>query len=187
MIMILSCNRAKEKVNSVVTKTKEEIHKVKDEIIDYTKPQPPKESFETRTGLKVTDTIFNIIENDTYFPHEGEYSLVFSTTSKQINYWITNESPWGKEWKDGPIPHHIMNCNFGLGGVGMYIRTDSNGKVDTVYTNKNKIYWFLTEKNFKYVSEEFCCPNDSNLRYHNGRLLILEIDSNKVWYSNWDY
>jgi hypothetical protein len=176
LIQIFACNRVKNKVESI-----------KGNLDSYLRPTI-EEKFKKCTDLNINDTIYNIKETDTYFPLEGEYSLVFNTTEKQINEWIKNKPPWNnKKWQKGPRPYNVLNCNFGLGGTGRYIKTDTKGNVDTVYTNKNKLFGFLTKDNFIYVSREFCCPNDSNLRYHNGQLLILEVDSNKIWYSNWDY
>ena len=62
----------------------------------------PKTEFQRRTGLLISDSTFNVDSKDTYFPHEGEYSIVFKTTESQIRKWLDTAPPWNNSfWYKG--------------------------------------------------------------------------------------
>ena len=118
------------------------------------------EIFEDRTGLTLTTEQKNLVEKDTYFLQEGEYSQEFNVTREQIETWTAGEPPWNaSNWRTGSIPSYL---------------TDK-------FENGNAI-----SENAIYAFHELCCE-DKNLRFHNGQALILEPDQKKVWYVNWDY
>jgi len=142
--------------------------------------------FQNRTGLKLTDSTFNLAGADTYFPHEGEYSIVFKTTPSQIEAWLKNTPPWGNEhWTVGPIPHEIgIACQFSFSDrVGVGISRD--GKKS--YSGDKNLESLLNDNTNYYVFREDCCKDQPDLRFHDGALLIIQPHTKMVYYSNWNY
>lgn len=187
-ISLLSCNRVKKKAGEKIDQLKSLVNETEESIKETFNPTT-KQLFENRTGLKITDSIYNITEKDTYFPHEGELSIVFNTTQPQIENWIKQSPPWDNPvWNTGKVPAYILNCNFGLdGGVSKSIFSYKDGTTDTVYQGDSVLINLINNDNNAWVSKEYCCEDDSLFRYHDGQLLIIEKDKNKVWYSNWNY
>src|SRR5688572_4290471 len=70
--------------------------------------------FEQRTDLEVTQASEKIDRTDTRAFGEGEYSIVFKTTPKQIETWLNGKPPWDNpRWTNGPIPHKLgIACQF---------------------------------------------------------------------------
>ncbi|MBV6644196.1 MAG: hypothetical protein KI790_02030 [Cyclobacteriaceae bacterium] len=153
-LALISCNRIERKIEAGVEKAKSLKESIRKEIDPTTK-----EIFEERTGLLLTSPQQHLIEKDTYFPLEGEYSQVFTVTSEQIDIWKNGPPPWDATWLTGKIPSEL---------------TDKFENGENISGN--------TILSFR----EFCC-DDENMRFHNGQVLILELDKQKVWYANWDY
>jgi len=155
VLLLNCCNRIERKMNSGIEKVIAARESIRNEFNPTSK-----KVFEERTGLTLTSEQENLIERDTYFPHEGEYSQVFNVTSKQIETWTTGEPPWNSsDWLTGSLPSYL---------------TDK-------FENGNTI-----SENVIYALNELCCE-DRDLRFHNGQALVLELDQHKVWYVNWDY
>lgn len=146
----------------------------------------PKTVFEDRTGLSITDSISNIKATDNYDLQEGEFSIVLKTTESQINTWLKGSHPWdNKQWHKGQIPHHIgvaVHFNFPSGsGYG----TDENGK--SSYTDDSDLTKLFNDTTNYYSYVEDCCANEKGLRFHDGRLLILQPHTKMVYYAVWDF
>jgi len=144
-----------------------------------------KTEFQKRTGLQFSDVAQNIKETDTYFPHEGEYSIVFKTTQSQIDSWLKGNPPWGNlHWRIGQIPHEVgMQCQFNFSdrvGVSSY----SDGR--KVYSGDKELENLLNDTTNYYVFREDCCP-ENGLRFHDGALLIVQPRTKFVYYSKWNY
>jgi len=149
-------------------------------------PSDPKKEFERRTDLVISDSIFNIDSRNTYFPHEGEYSIVFKTTDSQIRKLLVTTPPWTNlTWHKGQIPHQIgIACQFNFPervGVG----TNLNGKKE--YIGNKDLENLLNDTTNYYCYREDCCTDDEDLRFHDGALLIIQPKTKMIYYSNWNY
>lgn len=147
-----------------------------------------KQDFKKETGLTIQYPIKAVHKNDTYFVTEGEYSIVFKTTSNQVHKWLTSSPPWKEgKWEHGSIPGQIgMHCKFYFpAGTGLI----KKGTGQWVYAENNALTQMLNDTSNYYTFRERCCPESGSeeLRFHKGDLLVLQTDSNKVWYSSWDY
>jgi hypothetical protein len=145
----------------------------------------PKLEFQKRTGLRLADSTFNLANTDTYFPHEGEYSIVFKTTQSQIEAWLKDSPPWNnKNWRTGQIPHGVgIACQFNFPGrVG--VATTQDGR--KIYSGDKKLEQLLNDTTNNYVYREDCCSDDQ-LRFRDGALLIIQPKTKMVYYSNWNY
>ncbi len=146
----------------------------------------PKTVFEERTGLSIRDSIYNVKVTDNYELQEGEFSIVFKTNDTQIKSWQNSRPPWNNvKWHKGQIPHHIgiaVHFNFPEGvGYG----TDDNGK--SFYDEDNDLTKLFNDTTNYYSYVEDCCPDDPGLRFHDGRLLILQPRTRMVYYAVWDF
>jgi hypothetical protein len=154
-------------------------------LIFFIRCSPSVEShFEKLTGLEITDSIKILKETDTYYASEGEWSINFTTNTKQINEWLSNNPPWSlKNWQRGEVEHQIgFHCRFGFDeSVGMASSGD-----ESFYSGNKKIIDILSDSSNYYAYEERCC-DDEDLRYHNGSLLIINPRTKTVYFSVWDY
>lgn len=141
------------------------------------------DKFEQITGLNISDTVVFIKKTDTYFPFEGEYSLVFKTTKKQIEKWVKGKPAWGNEiWNKGQIPFDIgmsVQFNFQEG-----VSVASNQDEKKFYSGDKELEKLLNDSTNYYVFKEDCCPD---LRFNDGQLLILNSKTQMVYYSGWNY
>jgi len=146
----------------------------------------PKDIFEDRTGLKIDQPIFGIKETDTYGIHEGEYSIVFRSTEGQIKTWLKGNPPWNnKKWNKGAIPH-VMGGAFQLNfpeSVGLAFPD----KGTPFYMGDKGLVKLLNDTSNYYSYIEDCCPKDNKLRFHDGRILIIQPQTKMVYYAVWDY
>jgi hypothetical protein len=145
-----------------------------------------KAEFQKRTSLIIEDSIFNIGGADTYFPHEGEYSIVFKTTEHQIKKWLTNNPPWNNAtWSVGQIPHEIgIACQFNFPervGVG----SNQDGKKS--YSGNKDLEKLLNDTTNYYAFRKDCCNDDIDAGVNDGALIIIQQSTNMVYYSNWNY
>jgi len=149
-------------------------------------PSNPQREFQRRTGLLISDSTFNVDSQDTYFPHEGEYSIVFKTTESQITKWLEARPPWNNlTWHKGQIPHQIgIACQFNFPErVG--VTTNRNGK--KYYNGDKDLEDLLNDTTNYYSYREDCCTDDEKLRFHDGALLIIQPKTRMIYYSNWNY
>lgn len=143
------------------------------------------ELFTRLTGLEIKDPIEVELRGNDYMAAEGEEWLIFTTTPEQIARWIEQgRAPYLSEWDTGMVPHQIgFHCSFGLNTPGV-----SSVGGEESYSGDEDIISILSDPGNLYASEERCCGDDEGpLRYHNGTLLIIKPDSNKVYLSVWDY
>jgi hypothetical protein len=152
-------------------------------VIVLKKTKTKEDKFEDITGLNISDSVSFITKKDTYFVFEGEYSLVLKTTKKQIKKWINERPPWdNKSWNKGPIPFDIgigVQFNFKDGVARV---TNEDGK--EFYSGDTDLETLLNDSTSYYVFKEDCCPD---LRFHDGQLLILQPNTQMVYYSGWNY
>ncbi len=145
-----------------------------------------KKIFEKRTGLSISNSISNIDVNDNYELMEGEFSIVFKTSESQIKHWLSGKPPWNNiKWHKGQIPHKLgasVKFNFADGvGLGIY----NNG--ESIYLGDKDLVKLLNDTTNYYSYVEDCCPDQKGLRFHDGRLLILQPRTRMVYYSVWDF
>jgi hypothetical protein len=146
----------------------------------------PKEIFEERTGLKISDSIKNVDVVDNYEIREGEFSIVFKTTENQIKLWLDSGPPWeNAKWQKGKIPYEIgvaVKFNFPDGvSAGIY----DNG--ESMYFGNEALIKLLNDSTNYYSFVEDCCPKEKGLRFHNGRLLIIQPQTKMVYFQHWDF
>lgn len=145
----------------------------------------PKTVFEERTGLSISDSISNIRVTDSYELLEGDFSIVFKTTKSQINSWLNNSPPWKNlKWHKGQIPPEIgiaVRFNFPEGVASV---SSDNGK-NTYFGDENLIKLLNDTTNY-YSYVEDCCSGEKGLRFHDGRLLILQPHTRMIYYTVWD-
>ena len=146
----------------------------------------PGAEFTQITKLEWPKSAKVITVSDTHggFLGDGEFYLVFETEQEDLEKWLSNPPPWEiDEWVSGPVPPEIgSNASFGLGGAG----TSSINGVSTEYWGGEPLIQLLNSNNIWYVAKERCCGRDS-LYFHNGELLIIDLEAGKVWLSSWDY
>ena len=145
-----------------------------------------KKVFEKRTGLSISDSISNIDVNDNYELLEGEFSIVFKTSESQINSWLSGKPPWNNiKWHKGQIPHKLgVSVKFNFAdrvGLGIY----DNG--ESIYLGDKDLVKLLNDTTNYYSYVEDCCPDQKGLRFHDGRLLILQPRTRMVYYAVWDF
>ncbi|QDW25926.1 hypothetical protein FFJ24_014290 [Pedobacter sp. KBS0701] len=146
----------------------------------------PKTVFEERTGLSISDSISNIKVTDNYELQEGEFSIVFKTTESQINSWLNSSPPWNNlKWHKGQIPPGIgiaTQFNFPE-RVGL--ATNDDGK--TTYFGDENLIKLLNDTTNYYSYVEDCCSDEKGLRFHDGRLLILQPHTRMIYFATWDF
>lgn len=120
----------------------------------------PKQIFEKGTGLMLSCVQSELVVTDTYFIFEGIYTQDFIATEEQIRDWELGNSPWnGGEWQTSNLSEELME-KFEY----------------PPESTDNIIYSFV----------ETCCE-EQNLPFHNGQVLIISVDDNRVRYAYWDF
>jgi|GEM_PF-3092920 len=123
------------------------------------------DKFTQITGLEWPETAKIISVRDTYFMTEGEYELVFEADHNVLQTWLSKPPPWElNEWQSNssPLSLHEWSLRLHLDGTG------AGGE------------------NAWYAAKELCCSG-KGLEWHNGNLLVIDLSSNTVWLSIWDY
>lgn len=99
------------------------------------------------------------------FNWDGEYYFVFDTTPQRAASYL-EETPWDATWQQGPVPE-VIRDNIAL--------TDW---ADEQFESAN--IWYLAENNSR--------PNTSLYeRWWNGRILVVNLESGRVYYTKWDF
>ena len=68
-------------------------------------------------------------------------------------------------------------------GVGY--STDDKG--NRSYIGNDNLMKLLNDTTNYYTYVEDCCPKDKGLRFHDGRLLILQPRTKMIYYAVWDF
>ena len=148
--------------------------------------EDPKIGFTQITGLEWAENSEVITFADTHggFLGDGEFYVIFRTDQETLEEWLSNSPPWeNEEWKRGPVPPEIgFHASFGKGG--MIIGSVGNGPYQ--YDSEGELVDLLKSDEIWYVVKERCCGRDS-LYFHNGELLIVDLEAQQVWLSSWDY
>lgn len=146
----------------------------------------PGAEFSQITGLEWPKYTKVITVADTHggFIGDGEFYLIFDTDREILEKWLSNPPPWKiDEWKSGPVPPEIgSHVSFGKDGIMI----GSVGDGPYQYGSKGELVDLLKSDKIWYVVKERCCGRDS-LYFHNGELLIIDLDAQQVWFSSWDY
>lgn len=94
------------------------------------------------------------------FHWDGEYYIVFDTTAEEIKKYLET-SLWGTTWKKGSVPQQI-SFHTGL------------SRWEGSKFNSSSI-WYLAEN------------QNTNIPFHNGRLMVIDPEKNRILYSEWDF
>ncbi|SFA59886.1 hypothetical protein SAMN04488511_12419 [Pedobacter suwonensis] len=146
----------------------------------------PKAIFEDRTGLSISDSISNVKATDNYELLEGEFSIVFKTTQSQINSWLKGSPPWNNlKWHKGKIPPEIgVAAQFNFPErVGLEASDDG----EATYFGDENLIKLLNDTTNYYSYVEDCCAAEKDLRFHDGRLLILQPHTKMIYYAVWNF
>lgn len=148
--------------------------------------EDPETGFTQITGLEWPENPEVITLADTHdgFLGDGEFYLIFRTDKETLEEWLSNPPPWeNEEWKLGPVPPEIgSHASFGKGS--MIIGSVGDGPYQ--YESEGELVDLLKSDKIWYVVKERCCGRDS-LYFHNGELLIIDLETQRVWLSSWDY
>lgn len=94
------------------------------------------------------------------FHWEGEYYIVFDTTSRNIATYLET-SPWQIQWQQGKVPADI-----------------SSQMALSQWEERN-----FDSSDLWYLVESRGTPSDSG----NGRLMVIDPEENRVLYTEWNY
>lgn len=100
------------------------------------------------------------------FHRDGEYYVVFDTTNQYINNYLQSRL-WEISWKRGPIPDTVTSK------TGLYKKFLEDFQSPNV--------WYLVEDRFPVKESQ-----PANI-FHNGRLIMINPDKKRVFYSQWDF
>ena len=156
--------------------------------IDHTTEQEAIDNFVKWTGLEYPDSAQIIAFGDDHgiitMSSEGDYFLVFDVDEKSITE-ILNQQPespqpeqWAfSEWQSGPVPAEI--------GRGRRFETKAtySTQAHSSVTQEEVAQVFEHEDIF-YSASERCCDT---IPWHNGTLIVIDPNENRVWVSGWDY
>ena len=120
------------------------------------------QAFYQSSGLKLPSDVQIIESCDDHggFHGDGEYYLVFDTSEKQISEYL-KATPWNSQWQQQPVPREISS-RTGLEEIAADTFESSN------------IWYVATGK-------------DATIPYHNGKLMVIDPQNNRVFYSQWDF
>ena len=146
----------------------------------------PKRVFEDRTGLTLNEPGSQFVVTDTYELTEGEFSIVFKTSDTQIKSWLKGNPPWNnRSWHRGKIPVNIgLACQFNFPDRVWGAGPDDS---DMAYYGDKSLVKLLSDTTNYYSYVEDCCPGKKGLRFHDGRLLIIQPRTKMIYYSVWDF
>lgn len=148
--------------------------------------EDPKSGFTDITDMEWPQNAEVITFADTHsgFLCEGEFYLIFKTDQEILEEWLSEAPPWGfDEWKSGPVPPQIgSRASFGKGG--MIIGRVGDGPYE--YKSEGELVDFLKSHKIWYATSERCCDQDEDFYSPNGKLLIIDLDTQQVWLSIWD-
>jgi len=114
------------------------------------------------------------------FHGDGECFLVFDADPATLRGWLAGDASWGR-WERGPVPGEIgFHCKFGGSGVGW------GGPVGGTprYSGDEMLVRMLGSEQVWYSARE---RGDQFLRWHNGDLLVIDVQAGRVWLSVWDF
>jgi hypothetical protein len=107
---------------------------------------------------------------------DGEFYLVYSTSSNNIKQQLASPPPFGDSWLIGPVPSDIgFHCTFGTEGVTVGMHG---------YQGNSQLSELLGSSNIQYA----VCGSDTangEVSWHNGRIFIIDEGANEVWLSVW--
>jgi len=109
--------------------------------------------------------IFLSCDDHSSFHWDGEYYIVFDTTEKYINFYLET-TPWGKNWKRGPVPDRIASI------------TALSDEFPEIYNSKG--VWYVAQDRDQTKESYFYNG------FSNGRLIVIDPKNNRVFYSHWD-
>lgn len=120
------------------------------------------QAFLESSGLKLPTNarIIESCDDHSGFHGDGEYYMVFDTTPEEINKYLQT-TPWNNQWQKQPVPSDI---SFRTGLTKIYADTFES----------NDIWYVATGK-------------DGAIPYHNGKLMVIDPQLNRVFYSQWDF
>jgi len=145
----------------------------------------PDARFAQISDLEWPETAEVVVASDTHARQgEGEFYIVFDVDVEVLEDWLSNPPPWGTgEWLNGPVPPEIgSHPSFGTDGVS--IGQFDDGPYE--YRGDEQLVTLLSSDEIWYVARERCC-GEGSLYFHNGDLLVLDLDARRVWLSSWDF
>ena len=123
--------------------------------------------FRESSGAELPENIHILFSCDDHsdFHWDGEYYFVFETSPAEAKAYL--EVPlWNEEWQRGPLPE-VIQRNTGL----------SHWAGEPL---KGTEIWYVAENRSPWVSYFY-------KRWWNGRALIVDPETGRVYYMEWDF
>ena len=116
------------------------------------------------------------------FHGDGEYYVVFQVDSKTIDNWLRNPTPLRKrDWQKGPIPAIIgFYPDFGYESPALEQYSVGTTRLSG---GSPELLYLLASSNIWYSAQE---RGPDFKSWHDGDLLILDPETNRIWFSSWN-
>jgi len=142
----------------------------------------PGRDFKLYTGLDWSNTneILEVGDTHTRFMGLGEFYLVFKTDEQTAAALMASSPhPGYSDWEQGPIPRNIgVFPTYGISRLKVESVSDDNveykGPAKLTQLFESEKIWYVVKSDGLYKG------------YQNGRLLIIDVNTNTVWFSKWD-
>lgn len=147
-------------------------------------PPTPEQVFERATGFRWPSNAIVISSGGDGLVTDGEFHVVFSVDEATISQWrrVQPVTPLS-QWQSGPVPTEIgAHCAFGKKYAAYLTRHESNEEVH--YAGDPELVDLLSSDKIMYSAHD---ERYGSIPWHNGRLLILDNRTNKVWLSIWNF
>lgn len=141
--------------------------------------------FALATGLSCPKVVslIDTEDNHSVYNGDGEFYLIMECDPETTHRWLSSRPFWGlSQWHRGPVPAEIgFHCHFGASETMGY-STIPDGS-EEYFGGSAEIREVLSSPKFWYAAEDKC----PSIPYHQGRLLVVDPESGRVWYSDWKW
>ncbi len=143
--------------------------------LDHREQRIAVERFESITGLEYPeDAVVVSVGEDRGFNGDGEYYLVFKTSRQVIDDYLDQRLFKMAPWSRGPLPKEIRI--FPIFGTDGYRDDDA---LTRLFDRRDVFYSAV-----RWAGKEGW--SGKGLNWANGRILLVDQKSEKVWFSIWD-
>jgi hypothetical protein len=124
-------------------------------------PRVPHQPYES-SGFQLSSDARIVLSCDDHsgFHWEGEYYIVFDTDARNIATYLET-SPWQVQWQRGKVPSNIRSDI----ALSQWEESDFNSSE----------LWYLAQ----YTG--------TRLNFGSGRLMVINPERNRVFYTEWNY